>query len=114
MPDIEFDLPPALASTFQQRRSTVISAAEAAIASGEHEAVQFFAEHHLEEVEEWPGKSPSSPADVIGMLRLQSIWGDEDDQAVTLDFGIGEDVSHYVVSVTFDSAWEIEAVEMES
>ncbi len=112
MPDIEIDLPPSLASQFQQRRSTVVAAAEAAIVSGEHDAVQLFAEHHFEDVEEWPGEPPSSPADVLSMLKLQSIWGEED--YVVLEFGIGEHLSQYVIAVSFDSSWKIKDVEMES
>jgi hypothetical protein len=52
---------------------------------------------------------------VLGLLRLQSHRGDEDDDGLdTLDFSLPGDVSNYVLCVRFDEDGEIDEISMKS
>lgn len=74
-----------------------------------------FISHHLEELppsywEKYLGISKPSHEQVIDLLVLRSKWEDEE----VYDFTLPEDVTDYVVSVSFGEAGEIEDIVMES
>ena len=74
-----------------------------------------FVSHHLDELPKsyWEKHlSTSSPSKekVIGLLILRSKWEDEE----VYDFTLPDEVTDYVVSVSFDEDGEIEDITMES
>lgn len=79
-----------------------------------------FATHHLEELDRsyWQthlNTDVPEPADVLGLLCLQSHWSDDDEDGIdTLDFGLPGDVSNYLLSVRFDESGGIDEIAMES
>jgi hypothetical protein len=74
-----------------------------------------FVTHHLEELpqsywEKHLGTSEPSHEQVINLLVLRSKWEDEE----VYDFTLPEEVTDYVVSVSFDEDGEIDDIVMES
>jgi hypothetical protein len=74
-----------------------------------------FVSHHLEELpksywEKHTGSSTPTSIEVIGLLVLRSKWDDEE----TYDFSLPNEVTDYVVSVSFDEDNQIEDIVMES
>ncbi|ARM84618.1 MULTISPECIES: DUF2004 domain-containing protein [Marinobacter] len=78
-------------------------------------SIDEFVSHHIDEL---PGtywekhlstEIPSSEQ-VIGLLVLRSKWENEE----VYDFTLPDDVTDYVVSVSFDEDGKIEDIEMES
>ncbi len=80
--------------------------------------VTMFASHHIEELEEkfWEKhlntKKPE-PNQVLDILVLSTHWGGEDD-IDTFDFTLPEDVTDYVLSVSFDEEGKVVDITMES
>ena len=77
--------------------------------------VTLFIVHHLEELnsEYWKkriGKESPVPEEILSILELREAW----DDGTTFDFTLPEDVTNYVVSVSFDESGEIEDITMES
>ena len=74
-----------------------------------------FVSHHIDELPKsyWKkhlsSETPTSEQ-VIGLLVLRSKWDDEE----IYDFTLPEEVTDYVVSVSFDEDGKIEDIEMES
>ena len=79
-----------------------------------------FASHHLDELDQsyWQrhlSTAKPEPAQVLGILCLQSHWGEDDDDGIdTFDFCLPGDVSTYLLSVRFDEDGEVEDITMES
>ena len=76
-----------------------------------------FVNHHLEELpqnywQERIGTAKPDPVAVLGLLELQSNWGEG--EVENFDFSLPGDVTDYVVSVHFDGAGEIDGISMES
>lgn len=74
-----------------------------------------FVSHHIDELPRnyWKkhlGTEVPSSDQVIGLLVLLLKWDDEE----VYDFTLPEDVTNYVVSVSFDEDDNIENIEMES
>jgi len=74
-----------------------------------------FVSHHLEELpqsywEKHLGTSKPSQEQVIDLLVIRSKWDDEE----VYDFTLPEEVTDYVVSVSFDEDGEIDDISMES
>lgn len=73
-----------------------------------------FVSHHLAELpktywEKFLGTPSPSPDQVVDLLVLRSKWDDEE----VYDFTLPDDVTDYVVSVTFNENGEIEDITME-
>ena len=87
--------------------------------AGEYGAT-LFAAHHLDELDPsyWQTHlkiDRPTPAQVIELLCLHSHRSDDDDDGLnTLDFGLPDDVSNYVLCVRFDENGEIVEISMES
>ncbi|GAA0851693.1 hypothetical protein GCM10009113_36270 [Marinobacter szutsaonensis] len=82
--------------------------------AGEY-GIDGFVSHHLDELPEsyWRkhlGTSAPSNEQVIGLLVLREKWDDEE----VYDFTLPDEVTDYVVSVSFDDAGQIEDIVMES
>lgn len=79
-----------------------------------------FASHHLGELEAsyWQARLQNdrpAPSQVLELLELQAHWGDDDEDGIdTLDFGLPDGVSNYLLSVSFDENGEVEEIVMES
>jgi sigma54-dependent transcription regulator len=78
-------------------------------------SVDEFISHHLEELsaDYWKkhlGTTSPTTESVIGLLVLRSKWDDSE----VYDFTLPEEVTDYVVSVSFDDDGEIEDIAMES
>jgi hypothetical protein len=74
-----------------------------------------FVSHHLEELstsywEKHTGSANPTSIQVISLLVLRSKWDDEE----TYDFSLPDEVTDYVVSVSFDEDNQIEDIVMES
>jgi len=74
-----------------------------------------FVSHHIEEIEPeyWLkhlGTSTPKPVDVLSILQLKSHWDDD----CVFDFTLPEDVTDYVVSVSFGEDGEVDEISMES
>jgi hypothetical protein len=74
-----------------------------------------FVSHHLEELpltywEKHIGTSKPTSEQVIDLLVLRSKWEDEE----VYDFTLPEEVTNYVVSVSFDEDGMIDDIVMES
>ena len=78
-------------------------------------SIDEFISHHLEELpsdywKEHLGITSPTADSVIGLLVLRSKWDDSE----VYDFTLPENVTDYVVSVSFDDDGEIEDIAMES
>ncbi|WP_299795512.1 DUF2004 domain-containing protein [uncultured Shewanella sp.] len=74
-----------------------------------------FVSHHIEELPKsyWQkhlGTEAPSSEQVIGLLILRSKWDNEE----VYDFTLPEEVTDYVLSVSFNEGGSIEDIEMES
>ncbi len=77
--------------------------------------IDLFVSHHIEDLPKsyWQkhlGTDVPSSEQVIGLLVLRSKWDDEE----IYDFTLPEEVTDYVVSVSFDDDGAIGGIEMES
>ncbi len=77
--------------------------------------IDLFVSHHLEELpqsywEGYLGTSKPNHGQVIELLILRSKWDDEE----VYDFTLPDEVTDYVVSVSFDKDGEIDDISMES
>ena len=78
-------------------------------------SIDEFVSHHMDELpraywEKHLNTETPSNEQVIGLLVLRSKWDDEE----VYDFTLPDDVTDYVVSVSFDDEGNIEGIEMES
>ncbi len=83
-----------------------------------------FASYHIEELDRshWQthiNTDAPQPAQVLGLLSLQSHWSDEDededeDGIDILEFGLPGDVSNYLLNVRFNESGDIDEISMES
>ena len=77
-----------------------------------------FVSQHLEELDAgyWEKhlstKTPD-PARVLEMLELHSHWGGDDELDI-FDFTLPDEVTNYVISVTFEESGEVSGITMES
>ena len=82
--------------------------------------VNLFVSHHLDELdgEYWLkhlGTESPDATQVLDIIRLRSHWGgDEIDGIKNFDFTLPDDVTDYVISVSFDEAGEVDEISMES
>lgn len=102
------------------------SAAKVAIierfnANDDENPVRLFVTHHLAEIEPsyWEqhlGTTEPTARQVVDLLTpVQSTNDEESDEEIdVLDFSLPNDVTHYVVCVTFDEDGNVEDVQMES
>jgi hypothetical protein len=84
----------------------------------DEEHARLFVSHHLEELESsfWTrhlSTERPAPSAVLGLLQLQSHWGDHDELEI-FDFTLPGDVTDYVLSVRFDDEGKVLDVSMES
>lgn len=84
------------------------------------DSVELFIQHHLEEVESvyWQkhfGTATPTPLQVLAFLVLAHQWEDEDlDSYDMLDFTLPDEITNYVICVSFDSKGQVIDISMES
>ena len=103
-----------------KRREVVARAAikRAFDAADDESDVAIFISHHLEELDSayWKkhfSKETPPPLRILESLVLRDHWGG-DDEIDTFDFTLPEDVTDYVISVSFDEAGDVFGITMES
>ena len=109
----------------EHRRRIAFEAIQRSSGDGvKEDSVGVFISHHLKEIGSafWSKHCKTehpSPSQVIDILILQSHWGDDDEEEggegiQHFDFTLPDDVTHYVISVSFEENGEISGIEMES
>jgi hypothetical protein len=107
-----------MAGEVEKRARLALDAIRNAFGTQAGEAgVDLFVEHHLAEIPEsyWrehTGSVKPGPDAVLGLLVLESSWGEGDIE--NFDFSLPGDVTQYVVCVRFGDTGEIEEISMES
>jgi len=110
---------PANPNEIRRREAAARAAIKKAFDTADEESgVALFISHHLEEIDADYWKQHFStetpePQRIIDSLVLQSIWGG-DDEIETFDFTLPEDVTNYLISVSFDEDGEVSGITMES
>lgn len=79
------------------------------------DSIDLFISHHLEELNEeiWvsvTGKAKPTAQEVLEIMVLKECW----DDGLAYDFTLPNEVTNYVVSVTFDADGNVEDISMES
>jgi hypothetical protein len=103
----------------KKREAAAIAAIKKAFGTADDESgATLFVSHHLEEIDSAYWKQHFStetpdPHRILDSLVLQSHWGG-DDEIDTFDFTLPEDVTNYLISVSFDDAGEVSDITMES
>lgn len=110
---------PANPDEIKRREAAARAAIKTAFGTAEDEfGATLFVSHHLEELDSSYWKKHLStetpePRRVLEMLELHSHWGG-DDELDTFDFTLPEEVTNYVISVTFDESGDVSEITMES
>ena len=110
---------PADPAIVQQREAVARAAIRDAFGTPDDESgATLFVSHHLEEIgpEYWQqhlGSATPEPVRVLDIIQLRDTWGGDDDLD-TFDFTLPDDVTQYVISVSFDEAGVVEGISMES
>ena len=113
------DVMPASADEIKRREASARDAIKRAFGTADDESgVALFVSHHLEELDSAYWKKHFSnetpdPLRILDSLVLRSHWGG-DDEIETFDFTLPEDVTNYVLGVSFDEAGEVSGISMDS
>jgi len=100
----------------QEKIEKALSAIKSAYGTEDDEyGGTLFISHHLEELspEYWKkhtGKETPNAEEIFNLFELQEAWED----GCTFDFTLPEEVTDYVVSVSFDENGKVEDIVMES
>jgi hypothetical protein len=110
---------PADPHEIQRREASARAAIKKAFGTANNESdVALFVSHHLEELDSVYWKKHFStetpdPLRILDSLVLRSHWRG-DDEIDTFDFTLPEDVTNYVLGVSFDEAGEVSEISMDS
>jgi len=104
------------ASKIEIRKNAAIHAIRSAYVA--ENDVGLFVLHHLEEIEssywqEHLKTTQPTPKQVLGILVLRSHWGGESGDS-TFDFTLPQEITNYILSVSFDDNGGIKDIAMES
>lgn len=86
----------------------------------EGDSVELFIQHHLEEIEpdywkKYFGSAVPTPLQVLDLLVLADPWeSDETDSREMLDFTLPDEITQYVICVSFDAKGQVIDISMES
>jgi len=103
----------------KRREASARAAIKRAFGTADDESgVPLFISHHLDELDSAYWKKHFStetpdPIRILDSLVLLSHWGG-DDEIETFDFTLPEDVTNYVIGVSFDEAGEVSGISMDS
>jgi hypothetical protein len=110
---------PASPNEIKKREAAARAAIKKAFDPSDDESeVALFISHHLEELDSEYWKKHFStatppPLRILESLVLRDHWGG-DDEIETFDFTLPDDVTDYVISVSFDEAGDVAGITMES
>ena len=110
---------PASPDEIKRREAAARAAIKKAYGTADDEyAATAFVSHHLEELDSayWKKHFATEKPDahrILESLVLRSHWGG-DDEIDTFDFTLPEEVTDYVVSVSFDESGDVSEITMES
>jgi hypothetical protein len=103
-----------------RRTKAALAAIRAAYGTEDDEhGVTLFVSHHLEEVEGsyWKQHLQSSspePSKVLDLLVRSPHWDADEGGIDSIDFTLPDEVTNYVICVSFDDDGEVEGITMES
>lgn len=84
------------------------------------DGANLFVSHHLDELysEYWHkhlGTKTPDPVRILDILKLRNHWsGDDDNGLENYDFTLPDDITNYVICVSFDNEGEVRNISMES
>jgi Protein of unknown function (DUF2004) len=110
---------PANPDEIKRREAAARTAIKKAFDTADEESgVALFISHHLLDIDSTYWKQHFStetpdPQRILDSLVLQSHWGG-DDELETFDFTLPEDVTNYLISVSFDEDGDVSGISMES
>ena len=110
---------PADPHEIKRREASARAAIKRAFGTADDESgVALFISHHLEELDSAYWKKHFStetpePHRILESLELRSHWGG-DDEIDTFDFTLPEEVTNYVISVSFDESGDVSEITTES
>lgn len=84
------------------------------------DSVELFIQHHLEEIEpdywkKYCGSAVPTPLQVLDLLVLADPWeSDEMDSREMLDFTLPDEITQYVICVSFNTKGQVIDISMES
>ena len=84
------------------------------------DSVELFIQHHLEEIEpdywkKYSGSTVPTPLQVLDLLVLAAPWeSDEIDSREMLDFTLPDEITQYVICVSFNTEGHVIDISMES
>lgn len=84
------------------------------------DSVELFIQHHLEEIEpdywkKYSGSALPTPLQVLDLLVLAAPWeSDEIDSREMLDFTLPDEITQYVICVSFNTKGQVIDISMES
>ena len=110
---------PANPDEIKRREAAARAAISRAFGTGDDEFdVALFVSHHLEELDSsyWKKHLSTATPDprlVLDLLKLRSHWGGER-EIDTFDFTLPEQVTQYVISVSFGRTGDVSKITMES
>jgi len=84
------------------------------------DSVELFIQHHLEEIEpayweKYSGSAVPTQLQVLDLLVLADQWeNDEVDSREMLDFTLPDEITQYVICVSFDAKGQVIDISMES
>ena len=99
----------------ESRKREALESIKSAFGTKEDEyGATLFVSHHLEELDSdyWVkhlGAAKPEPKEILNLLQFQS-----QDNGLVFDFSLPEEVTNYVVSVSFDETGNVEDISMES
>jgi Protein of unknown function (DUF2004) len=107
-------------SELEKRRKAALAAIRGRIGTAEDEyGATLFVSHHLAEIEHdyWQrhlGIAQPDPLRVLDLLVLVDPSDDDEEDLDSLDFTLPDDVTNYVLCVSFDDEGQVTEVSMES
>ena len=110
---------PAKPDEIKRREAVARAAIKKAYGTADDEdGPTLFVSHHLEEIDSAYWKQHFStetpdPQRILDALVLRGHWGG-DDEIDTFDFTLPEDVTDYVISISFDELGDVSGITMES
>ena len=110
---------PASPAEIKRREAAARAAIKKAYGTADDEyAATAFVSHHLEELDStyWKKHFATEKPDahrILESLVLRSHWGG-DDEIDTFDFTLPEEVTDYVICVSFDESGDVSEITMES
>lgn len=103
------------------RKKNAITAIKKAYGTKDDEfGITLFVSHHLDEIDSkywktYTGKDRPSPQNILDILELKEHWSEEDKRGIDFfDFTLPQDITDYMICVSFDEKGDVVEISMES